>query len=147
MSQDNFIKNIAFNPAFVFVSQKLGNNCAVLLGRMWRYSQMGKGICEASIETLSFECGMGINTTKRCLKKLEKHYFIVDMTPNLRYTPHQYRVKENYIFKYWQEYQLFIQEKSSEGVALTFEILQKFHDSQTSKMDNLIKISSKLQDR
>jgi len=141
MSQDNFIKNVAFNPAFVFVSQKLGNNCAVLLGRMWRYSQMENEICEASIETLSLECGIGIKTTKRCLYKLERYYFIVDMTPKLRYTPHQYRVKENYILKYWQEYQLFIQEKISEGVALTPELIQGFHDSQTSRMDKLVEIS------
>ena len=70
-----------FTPLIDEVVQKHDLICAVVLGRIWRYTEMGaNNTCYATQQTLAQKCGIGISTIYRCTKALEKAGYIKDIS-------------------------------------------------------------------
>ena len=80
-----------FTPSFDCVLQDVGLVGAAVFGRIWRYCQGHRGVCDASIETIAGELNTSTRTALRWAKKLCKLGYLEDLTPDLRNRPHTYR--------------------------------------------------------
>lgn len=84
------IKN--YTPVFDKITKELDPLASLVFGRIWRYSQMEHGHCEASLQTLAIETGISVDTVRRRIETLmeadylsEKKYEIGKtrkLTPN-----------------------------------------------------------------
>ena len=79
-----------FTPVIDVIAEELGLVPAAVFGRIWRYCQLRDGVCYASLETLASGLGLNKATVQRNAEKLVKAGYLIDMTPNLRNTPHTY---------------------------------------------------------
>ena len=89
-------KNVAasisgFTPCPDVLIDQYGHTAALVWGKVWRYCQMGDGVCRAATERLCKELGMTDKTLARHLRTLEIGGYVKDTTPNLRNRPHSYR--------------------------------------------------------
>jgi hypothetical protein len=80
-----------FTPSFDCVLQDVGLVGAAVFGRIWRYCQGYRGVCDASIETIAGELNISTRTVLRWTKKLCTLGYLEDLTPDLRNKPHTYR--------------------------------------------------------
>jgi hypothetical protein len=80
-----------FTPSFDCVIQDVGLVGAAVFGRVWRYCQGSRGICDASIETIAGSLNLSTRTVLRWTKALCKAGYLEDLTPKLRNKPHTYR--------------------------------------------------------
>jgi len=80
-----------FTPLFDVVIQTVGVVGASVYGRVWRYCQGERGVCQASMDTIANELGMSRQTVVRWLGKLCDVGYLEDTTPGLRNRPHTYR--------------------------------------------------------
>ena len=79
-----------FIPVIDVVADDVGLVGAAVYGLSWRYCQMGKGICYASLETMAKQLGLNAATVQRHLRKLCEKGYLEDTTPGLRNKPHIY---------------------------------------------------------
>lgn len=88
-----------WTPSFDFVSRKFSKykSVGVVLGKMWRYSQMTDGVCRASIDRMAGELGISRNTFQDAVKLLESTGYLVDLTPTVVNHPHSYTIVEDKI--------------------------------------------------
>jgi len=80
-----------FTPLFDAVIQAVGVVGASVYGRVWRYCQGERGVCQATMDTIADELCMSRHTVLRWLKKLSEAGYLEDSTPDLRNRPHTYR--------------------------------------------------------
>jgi hypothetical protein len=80
-----------FTPCIDNITQEYGIMVSAVFGRVWRYCQGERGICDASLETIAEDLRMGYMTVLRHVKLLVNEGLLEDLTPNLRYKPHTYR--------------------------------------------------------
>jgi len=81
----------SFTPLFDLVIKDVGIVGAGVYGRVWRYCQGERGVCQAKQETIADELGMSRHTILRWLTKLCDAGYLEDTTPDLRNKPHTYR--------------------------------------------------------
>lgn len=79
-----------FTPVIDTLVDEIGLMSAVVFGRIWRYCQMGDGVCKASLETISEAIGVDRATVMRHAKELCDDGYLKDLTPDLRNRPHVY---------------------------------------------------------
>lgn len=88
----NFLTEVdGFTPVIDVVAAEVGLIPAAVYGVVWRYCQMGKGVCYASQTTMAEKLGIGQATMQRHLRALCDAGFLEDTTPTLRNKPHTYR--------------------------------------------------------
>ena len=80
-----------FTPIIDVMVKELGLIPAAVYGRVWRYCQGERGVCQASLETLADEVGLSTRTVQRHLHALAEAGYLEDTTPDLRNRPHTYR--------------------------------------------------------
>ena len=80
-----------FTPLFDVVIRAAGVVGASVYGRVWRYCQGERGVCQASMDTIADELGMSRHTVLRWLKALCEVGYLEDCSPDLRNRPHTYR--------------------------------------------------------
>ena len=97
MAKSDLLREVRYTPCFDFVSVLYGSNVDRVLGKIWRYAQMRNGVCEASIETIANDLGMGISSIQRIIPILENSKMVTDLTPKIRNHPHTYRINEDEI--------------------------------------------------
>lgn len=68
MSHETFT---GFTPAPDCIRDQIGHNAAYVFGAVWRFSQLGRGQCDATVDTLSKRSGLGTTVTRECLRSLE----------------------------------------------------------------------------
>lgn len=90
MSRTILTKVDGFTPLPDLLVIKYGVMTAAVWGRVWRYCQMGDGICRASIETIAGGIGVSRMSVIRHIEILVQDGFLKDTTPNLRNRPHIY---------------------------------------------------------
>jgi len=95
--KSNLLREVRFTPCFDFVSALYDKHFDKVLGRMWRFAQMGDGVCKASVGTIARETGLSVSTVKRIIPILEADRLIKDKTPNVKYSPHVYSINEKEI--------------------------------------------------
>lgn len=74
-----------FTPVIDGVLDELGSDAALVFGVIWRYCQMGSGVCYASLETIANRLKKERKYVIRHLTVLVKHGFLKDVT--LQYHP------------------------------------------------------------
>lgn len=79
-----------FTPIIDAVIEEVGLMSAVVFGRMWRFCQMGDGVCKASLEKIAEGIDVDRATVQRHAEKLCEAGFLKDLTPDLRNRPHIY---------------------------------------------------------
>jgi len=80
-----------FTPLFDCVIQDVGIIGASVFGRIWRYCQGERGVCQASIGRIAQELNMSERTVIRWQSVLCEAGYLEDLTPELRNKPHTYR--------------------------------------------------------
>lgn len=80
-----------FTPCIDILTKEYGIMTAAVFGRVWRYCQWERGVCDASLETIAVELQMGYMTILRHIKMLVKDGYLKDLTPELRNKPHTYQ--------------------------------------------------------
>jgi DnaD/phage-associated family protein len=63
---------------------------AVIWGKIWRYSNMSRGVCDASVLRIAEELNLTPNTIAKHIKLLEADGYVSDTTPDVRNKPHVY---------------------------------------------------------
>ena len=86
------VKTKGFTPLFdVLVdNKKYGIVGASIFGAAWRHTQMRRGVCDASLETIAQTAGVSVRSCIRYLDKLLQDEYLKDTTPELRNKPHRY---------------------------------------------------------
>src|SRR3990167_469686 len=79
-----------FTPCIDAITQQYGIMISAVFGKVWRYCQMERGVCDASIETIANELNLSTMTVYRHVKILVRDGFLEDRTPGLRHKPHTY---------------------------------------------------------
>jgi hypothetical protein len=81
-----------FIPVFDVVSEFYDDPItALVFGRMWNYFGMKDGVCKAGLERLASEMRISRATVIRHIEKLCSDKFIIDLTPDRRNRPHEYK--------------------------------------------------------
>lgn len=80
-----------FTPLIDALTQAHGVVTAAVFGRMWRYCQGERGVCQATLERIGDDLGLDKATVQRHAAKLCELGYLEDMTPGLRNKPHTYR--------------------------------------------------------
>lgn len=83
-------KTKGFIPVIDVLVDETDLMTAVVFGKVWRYCQMKKKKCYATVPRLAEECGISVSSVQRRLKKLCALGYLKDTTPNLRNKPHTY---------------------------------------------------------
>ena len=81
-----------FTPVFdeLVANEDIGNEGALVFGRMWRYCQMRDGVCRASTRTIAEGVGLSQATVSRRIAALIEHGYLVDTTPDRGNVVHIY---------------------------------------------------------
>lgn len=125
-----------YTPVLDSMVREVGPIPALVWGRMWRYSQMDRGTCNASEERIASDLGVDRRTIRRAKSKLIASGYIEDTTPNLRNAPHVYKI--NRCTKMVQQNQI--------GVTKEYSNLYQNGTARCDKKsheDSIIKIPSK----
>lgn len=81
-----------FTPIFDVLAGKEGGIIrAAVFGKVWRYCQMERGVCDASQDKIADELGLSRETVNRQLKALVADGYLEDLTPGRKNHPHRYR--------------------------------------------------------
>jgi hypothetical protein len=83
-----------FTPCLDPLLQEYGPIGACVYGRVWRYAQMRKGICEASHDTIAGGLNITRRTVWRWIKILCDDGYLVDLTPTVTNHPHKYQATD-----------------------------------------------------
>lgn len=81
----------SFTPLIDTLVDELGMMPALVYGVVWRYCQMGAGVCYATLDTIAQKAGVSYRTALRHVKALCAAGYLEDTTPDLRNRPHIYR--------------------------------------------------------
>ena len=79
-----------WTPLIDEIVQAHGIMVAAVFGRMWRYCQMERGVCDASLEKIADELNISRMTVIRHIEVLVQGGYLIDQTPDLRNKPHTY---------------------------------------------------------
>lgn len=80
-----------FTPLIDSLVDRYGSlTTAAVFGSVWRFAQMKKGKCEASLETIAEQIGVSAKTVERHMRKLVVDGYVEDLTPDRRNAPHEY---------------------------------------------------------
>ena len=85
-----------FTPLFENVTGAIGVIGASIFGRVWRYCQGNRRVCQASHETIGDELGLHRNTVNRYLLQLVEMGLLIDHTPDLKNRPHTYSIAQEW---------------------------------------------------
>jgi hypothetical protein len=85
-----------FTPLPDVIVQKHGLVIASVWGRVWRYAQGGRSVCQASTSTLASDLNLGRRTVMRALKALVADDMLIDTTPDLKNKPHTYAIPQRF---------------------------------------------------
>lgn len=80
-----------FTPLIDSITQEHGVITAAVFGRIWRYCQGERGVCQASLERIGADLGIDRATVLRHATRLCELGYLEDTTPDLRNRPHTYR--------------------------------------------------------
>ena len=80
-----------FTPCIDVITKEYGVMVSAVFGRIWRYCQGDRQVCNAALETIADDLRMGYNTVLRHVKQLVTDGYLEDLTPDLRNRPHTYR--------------------------------------------------------
>lgn len=80
-----------FTPCIDVLTRQYGVMVSAVFGRVWRYCQGSRNVCDASLETIADDLNMGYMTVLRHIKKLVEDGYLEDLTPTARNRPHTYR--------------------------------------------------------
>ena len=80
-----------FTPVIDIVVADVGLITATVYGRVWRYCQGERRVCQASMETIGEQIGVCRRTIMTHIDKLVEAGYLEDLTPDLRNRPHTYR--------------------------------------------------------
>ena len=83
-----------FTPCLDPLLQEYGPIGACVYGRVWRYAQMRKGVCEAAQDTIAEGLNITRRTVWRWIKILCDDGYLVDLTPSVTNHPHKYRATD-----------------------------------------------------
>jgi hypothetical protein len=83
-----------FTPVPDSLTREVGAKRALIVGRIWRFSQMEQGRCIASLATIARGVGMSRGTVMRHLQWLCANEYVIDTTPGVRSRPHAYEIGE-----------------------------------------------------
>ncbi len=90
MSKTTLAETDGWTPVIDSLVQEYGLTTAAVFGRIWRYCQGERGVCNATILTISRGLGISYNTVLKHIRILLQAGFIEDKTPGLRHEPHVY---------------------------------------------------------
>lgn len=79
-----------WTPCIDSLTRKYGVMTSAIFGRVWRYCQGNKGVCEASIDTIANDLGLSYRTVLTHIKHLVREGYLADLTPKVRNAPHIY---------------------------------------------------------
>jgi DnaD/phage-associated family protein len=80
-----------FVPVFEALLEKYDDHItALVFGRRWQYCRMKDGMCNASLERIAKDLKISAATVMRHTEKLVEDGYLIDLTPDLRNTPHSY---------------------------------------------------------
>lgn len=85
---DSRLRN--FTPLMDSIIRDIDLEAAAVWGRVWRYEQLDRGVCQASHERIASELGIHSRTVIRRLQVLVERGFLEDHTPDLKNRPHTY---------------------------------------------------------
>ncbi len=85
---DSRLRN--FTPLMDSIIRDTDLEAAAVWGRVWRYEQLDRGVCDASHETIASELGLHSRTVIRRLQILVERGYLKDHTPDLKNRPHTY---------------------------------------------------------
>ena len=80
-----------WTPCIDVLVDDYGIITAAVFGRVWRYCQGERGLCDASLETVAKETRLAYRTILRHVKLMVKDGYLEDLDPGVRYRPHRYR--------------------------------------------------------
>jgi len=81
-----------FIPIFDIVAEFYDNHMtALVFGRMWNYCGMSDGVCRAGLERLASDMKISRATVIRHIELLCADGFMIDLTPDRRNRPHEYK--------------------------------------------------------
>lgn len=83
-----------FTPVPDALVAKFGLVTAAVFGRVWRYSQASRGVCDASQQKIADELGLDRVTVNLHIKKLVDGGYLKDRTPTVTNRPHTYAVTD-----------------------------------------------------
>ena len=95
----NDTKYGGYTPSPDIIKDHLGITEAFVWGIVWRYCQNSNMSCVVTPVTLASKASVSERTIRRCLKDLVAAGYIIDMTPDIRNSPHQIAVKRDVIDK------------------------------------------------
>lgn len=79
-----------FTPCPDILVKKYSHTTALVWGKVWRYTNMDDGVCNASILRIAAELNLTANTVAKHMQMLEGGKYIKDTTPDVRNKPHEY---------------------------------------------------------
>ncbi len=80
-----------FTPLIHTILKRFGLYAAAVYGRIWRYEQGSQGCCNAGQNTIADELGISRATVNRKIQDLIKAGYLIDLTPNRKNKPHDYK--------------------------------------------------------
>lgn len=83
-----------FTPIPRALSQRYSGNVCLVWGIVWRYCQMSKGYCNASVDRMAEETDGSAKTFRRHLSTLIDAGLVEDKTPDIRNKPHTFCTKK-----------------------------------------------------
>lgn len=80
-----------FVPVFEVLLEKYDDHItALVFGRRWQYCRMKDGVCTASLNTIAGDLKISPATVMRHTEKLVEDGYLIDLTPDLKNSPHTY---------------------------------------------------------
>ena len=90
MSKTTLANVDGFTPCIDSITQEFDITTSAVFGMVWRYCQMERRVCDASIETIAQKLNISYLTALRHVKILVGAKYLKDQTPDLRNHPHTY---------------------------------------------------------
>ena len=90
MSSNILTEVDGWTPLIDELTKELGLVTSAVYGRMWRFCRGERRVCDASLETIATDLHLDKATVMRHAKKLCDEGYMMDLTPNLRNSPHTY---------------------------------------------------------
>ena len=94
MSRAATAKIDRFTPVPDSLVTKFGLVTAAVYGRIWRYSQASRGVCDASQQKIADDLSLDRVTVNLHIKKLVDGGYLKDKTPTVTNRPHTYAVTD-----------------------------------------------------
>ncbi len=79
-----------FNPAPDIIIKEYDDLAAMVWGKIYRYQHMKAGVCKASQQRIANELGRSRDAVNKRIQWLVKEGYVIDITPAVKGTPHQY---------------------------------------------------------